>query len=96
VDLQQKWRERAGGPRRDSAAEALIVELPAHPIVTVATAQKFLARSKQAVNEGIGSLANTGVLHQITLARRNRAWEARDVFALIDAVERELAIPPGE
>jgi Fic family protein len=93
ADLQQKWRERAGFPRRHSAAEALIVELPAHPIVTVATAQEFLGRSKQAVNEAIGSLAKNGVLHTITLARRNRAWEARDVFALIDAVERELAIP---
>ncbi|MFL5392904.1 MAG: hypothetical protein ACJ79G_08725 [Myxococcales bacterium] len=88
--------QRASHPRRDSSAEALIADLPAHPIVTVATAQQFLGRSKQAVNEAIGSLAEKGVLHQITLARRNRAWEARDVFALSDDVERELATPGGE
>jgi Fic family protein len=93
AELQEKWRERAGRPRRHSSAEALIVELPAHPIVTVATAQKFLGRSKQAVNEAIAVLAEKGVLHAITLAKRNRAWEARDLFDLINDVERELATP---
>lgn len=93
AELQQRWRERAGHPRRHSSAEALIVELPAHPIVTVATAQAFLGRSKQAVNEAIATLADKGVLHAITLAKRNRAWEARDLFALIDGFERELATP---
>ncbi len=93
AELQERWRERAGRPRRHSSAEALIVELPAHPIVTVATAQKFLGRSKQAVNEAIAALAEKGVLHPITLAKRNRAWEARDLFDLINDVERELATP---
>jgi Fic family protein len=94
--LQEKWRERAGRPRRHSSAEALIVELPAHPIVTVATAQEFLGRSKQAVNEAIAVLAEKGVLHPITLAKRNRAWEARELFDLINAAERELATPSDD
>ena len=96
AELQERWRERAGRPRRHSSAEALIVELPAHPIVTVATAQKFLGRSKQAVNEAIAVLAEKGVLHAITLAKRNRAWEARELFDLINDVERELATPSAE
>ncbi|MFY3742962.1 Fic family protein [Anaeromyxobacter sp. Red801] len=96
AELQERWRERAGRPRRHSSAEALIVELPAHPIVTVATAQAFLGRSKQAVNEGIATLADKGVLHPITLAKRNRAWEARDLFDLINGIERELATPTDD
>jgi Fic family protein len=60
AELQERWRERAGRPRSHSSAEALIVELPAHPIVTVATAQAFLGRSKQAVNEAIAVLARKG------------------------------------
>lgn len=96
AELQERWRERAGRPRRHSSAEALIVELPAHPIVTVATAQTFLGRSKQAVNEAIATLADKGVLHAITLAKRNRAWEARDLFDLINDVERELATPTDD
>jgi Fic family protein len=93
AELQEKWRERAGRPRSHSSAEALIVELPAHPIVTLATAQRFLGRSKQAVNEAIALLAEKGVLHAITLAKRNRAWEARELFDLINDIERELATP---
>jgi Fic family protein len=96
AELQERWRERAGRPRRHSSAEALIVELPAHPIVTVATAQKFLGRSKQAVNEAIAVLADKGVLHAITLAKRNRAWEARDLFDLINEFERDLATPTDD
>jgi Fic family protein len=96
AEFQQRWRERAGRPRRHSSAEALIVQLPAHPIVTVATAQKFLGRSKQAVNEAIATLAEKGVLHAITLAKRNRAWEARELFDLINDFERELATPTDD
>ncbi|ACL63950.1 filamentation induced by cAMP protein Fic [Anaeromyxobacter dehalogenans 2CP-1] len=96
AELQERWRERAGRPRRHSSAEALIVELPAHPIVTVATAQKFLDRSKQAVNEAIATLAEKGILHAITLAKRNRAWEARDLFDLINDFEHDLAIPTDD
>lgn len=96
AELQERWRARAGRPRRHSSAEALIVELPAHPIVTVGTAQKLLGRSKQAVNEAIAVLAEKRVLHAITLAKRNRAWEARDVFDLINDFERELATPTGD
>jgi Fic family protein len=96
AELQATWRERSGKPRRHSSVEALIVALPAHPIVTVATGQKLLGRSKQAVNAAIAVLAERGVLRPLTLARRNRAWEARDLFDLVDDVERELATPDDD
>ncbi|MBI5488202.1 MAG: Fic family protein [Deltaproteobacteria bacterium] len=97
TSLQDAWRKRTGGPRAHSSAEALIVRLPAHPIVTVASAQTILGRSKQAVNEAVRALADAGILRPVTLARRNRAWEAPELFDLIDDVERELATPddPG-
>ena len=91
--LQAAWRQRAGKPRRHSSVEALIVALPAHPIVTLATGQELLGRSKQAVNQAIAALASCGVLRSLTRARRNRAWEARELFDLIDEIERELAVP---
>jgi hypothetical protein len=47
-------------PRRHSSVEALIVALPAHPIVTVATGQKLLGPSKQVVNGAIAVLAESG------------------------------------
>jgi len=95
AELQEGWRARAGRPRRHSSVEALIVALPAHPILTVATGQKLLGRSKQAVNQAIAVLTGSGVLRPLTLARRNRAWEARELFDLMDDVEGTLALPDG-
>jgi len=96
AEFQAAWRERSGKPRRHSSVEALIVALPSHPIIKVATGQKLLGRSKQAVNEAIAVLAESGVLRSLTLARRNRAWEARELFDPVDEVERELATPDDE
>jgi hypothetical protein len=62
-------------------------------VLTLATATQILGRSKQAANQGIALLAKSGVLHPTTLARRNRAWEARELFAIVDGIERELALP---
>ena len=46
--------------QEDVQAKALIVALPAHPIVTGAPGQKLLGRSKQAVNGAIAVLAESG------------------------------------
>ncbi len=89
--LRARWRERAGRPRRDSAAHALLELLPGNPIVSVATAQALTGRSKQAANEAVASLEAAGVLRQVSIGRRNRAWEAPEVFELVDAFERHLA-----
>ena len=68
-DEVMRWeRRRTSGelpralrhPRRHSSVEALIVALPAHPIVTVATGQKLLGRSKRAVNRAIAVLPESG------------------------------------
>jgi hypothetical protein len=97
ADLQAAWRERSGKPRRHSSVEPLIVALPVHPILTVATGQKLVGCSKQAVNEAKVVLSGSGVLRPLTLARRNRAWEAPELVDLVDDVERERATPyPSE
>jgi len=93
ASLQEAWRERAGHPRSHSSAEALLRLLPAYPIITLRSAAGILHRSRQAANEAIALLAEAGVLHVTTIARRNRAWEARELFDLVDAMERELATP---
>jgi hypothetical protein len=86
----------AGNPRKDSSAAGIIAFLPAHPILTVATAQTLLGRSKQAANEAMSLLESAGVLRQISIGKRNRAWEAVGLFDLINGFERMLATPHGE
>jgi len=94
-ELQQAWRARAGHPRSHSSAELLIRQLPAFPIVTAATASKTLGRSEEAARQAIAQLADAGVLRQTTVGKKNRAWEAPELFDLVNAIERELATPAG-
>ena len=76
--LQETWRQRAGNPRRDSAVQRLIGALPAAPVLTVATAAGLIGRSFQAANQAMDRLVEAGVLVQINVGRRNRAFEAPD------------------
>jgi Fic family protein len=90
--LQESWRERAGRPRRDSSAEALIGALPAYPVLTTDSAAKLLGRSVQAANQALGALEEAGVVKVAGAVRRNRAFEAPELLQLVAAFEKELAV----
>ncbi len=91
--LRAEWRTRAGNPRRDSSARRLIEQLPAEPIVSVARAQEITATSRPAADRAIVALERAGVLRPLGSRRRNRQWEAREVFDLLDHFERQVATP---
>jgi len=90
--LRAEWLTRAGNPRRDSSARRLIEQLPAEPIVSLARAMELTATSRPAADRAIVTLERAGVLHPIGDRRRNRQWEAREVFDLLDRFERELGV----
>ena len=94
--LQESWRQRAGNPRRNSAASRLIDALPSAPILTVATAAQLTRRSFQASNQAIQQLVNAGVLSQVNVDRRNRAFEAPELIELFTALERQLSSPSSD
>ena len=96
VQLQTGWRERLGRIRSKSAADLLIDRLPGAPIVTAASAASLIGRSFQSTNEAIDRLVDAGILTQITLGRRNRAFEVPDVITAFTALERRLASPRGD
>jgi Fic family protein len=90
VELQERWRETAGRPRRGSAAAKLIERLPSHPIVNLQTAMALTGASDEAVRLALNRLEAAGVLRQTTLGRRNRAFECVGLFALLDELERSV------
>ena len=94
--LQASWIERAGRPRRDSAARRLIEALPAAPILTASTAAALIDRSFQAAGQAIDRLAGAGVLAQVNAGRRNRTFEAPELIEAFTALERQLASPAGD
>ena len=94
--LQDSWRERLGSVRRGSAADLLLGALPGAPLLTTTTASDLVERSFQATSQAIDRLVQAGVLKQVTVGRRNRAFEAPDLIEAFTALERQLASPEGD
>jgi Fic family protein len=94
--IQEDWRAAFGRVRAGSAAEALIAALPGAPVVSVAGAAALIDRSFQATNEAMGRLERAGIVRQVTVGRRNRAFEAPAIIDAFTALERQLASPTGD
>jgi Fic family protein len=92
--LQQKWRGQAH-PRANSAADLLLHILGRAPVITVRSAANMIGRSDVATGNAIEQLVAAGVLAQTTVGRRNRAFEAPDVFDILVDYERAVASPTG-
>jgi Fic family protein len=89
----RQMRERAGRLRAGSAAAAIVDALPALPVFTAGTMASYLSRPPQKVNEAIARLVEGGVIRQINVGkRRNRAFEAVDLFDRFTDFERALAV----
>jgi Fic family protein len=93
--LQAGWRNRLGRVRSGSAVDRLINALPGAPIVTVSGAAELIGRTFQATNQGISQLVQAGILTQVNLGRRNRAFEAPELIRQFTNLERRLATPSG-
>ncbi|MDA8355771.1 MAG: Fic family protein, partial [Actinomycetota bacterium] len=55
-----------------------------------------ISRSFIQTNEAISRLVEAGILKQVTVGRRNRAFEAPDIIAAFTDLERQLASPEGD
>ncbi|RBO88948.1 Fic family protein [Nocardia puris] len=96
AELQQSWRARLAPVRASSAVDLLLGKLVGAPILTVATAATLIGRSFPTTNAAIERLAGAGVLRQLTVGRRNRAFEVPEVIEAFTALERRLASPDGD
>jgi Fic family protein len=94
--LKAGWRERLGRVRARSTTAELLDRLPGTPIVTVNGVANLTGRSLTAASEAIDRLVPAGILTQITVGRRNRAWEATEIIDAFSDFERALASPSGD
>ena len=95
-DIEASWRERLGRVRARSAADLLLGTLVGAPVVTVNSAAEMISRSFIQTNGAISRLVEAGILKQVTVGRRNRAFEAPDIIAAFTDLERQLASPEGD
>lgn len=94
--LEEEWRATVGRVRKNSAADLLLAALPGVPIVTARTAAGLIGRSFQAANEAIDALVTAGVLKQVTIGRRHRAFEVVGLIDTLTEFERSLAVPDDD
>lgn len=90
---EKSWYERAGNPRRDSAAARLIPLLPANPVLDVNSAAELLGISTVAARQGLLALEAAGIIKDTSVSRYRRAWAAKEVFTMLDGFEHALATP---
>jgi Fic family protein len=96
TELEAAWRERLGAVRAESATDLLLRRLPGAPVLTVDGAAALTGRTFKPANQAIQRLVETGILRQVTVGRRNRAFEAPEVIAAFTDLERRLASPEGD
>lgn len=90
-ELEEKWMKMAGNPRAGSTSRKLLELLPAKPILRAADVIEITGASSSAANRAVNDLLKAGVLSQVTVGKRNRAWEAAGLLKLVDEFERSLA-----
>jgi Fic family protein len=94
--IAEQCRDALGGVRSGSAAELLLTALPGAPVVSVKSAAQLISRSFQAANAAMKRLESAGIVEQVNIGRRNRAFEARAIIEAFTALERQLASPAGD
>ena len=96
AELQKDWRSRLGTVRANSGTDLLLRVLPGAPILTVDSAASLIGRTFNPASEAIQRLVGAGILHQVNVGRRNRAFEAPEVIAAFTDLERQLRSPEGD
>lgn len=94
--IEDSWRDRLGRIRAQSAVDLLLHRLVGAPVLTANSAAALIGRSFVQTNAAVTRLVDAGILHQITVGRRNRAFEAPDIISAFTDLERQLASPEGD
>jgi Fic family protein len=89
--LEAQWRESLGRVRANSAADLLVVTLPSLPVFSVTAAAATIGRTFQATSDAVERLRRAGVVRQVNLGKRNRAFEVVGLFETFTGFERSLA-----
>jgi Fic family protein len=94
--IQDRWRTQLARVRRGSATDLLVQWLPGAPILTVNGAADLIGRSFPQTNGAVTRLARAGILSQVTVGKRNRTFEAKEIIDAFTDLERQIASPAGD
>lgn len=84
-------RQGKRGLRTDSAAYAILGDLPGTPVLTSETVVRIHHVSRQSATRALDELHEAGILETRTIGPRRHAYVAPDILELITWAERRLA-----
>jgi Fic family protein len=93
--IEEEWRNRLGKVRARSAADLLLRALVGAPVITVNSAAEMIGRSFVQTNQAVTRLLDAGILRQVSVGQRNRAFETPEIIDAFTDLERQLASPEG-
>ena len=93
--LQEKWRKKASPMRAGSTAPLIIDRLPSFPFITAAIVEKLTDRSRPAAINGLTHLERSGILTRHRNQKKGDAWEAKELFSVLDSFEAAAKLPMG-
>jgi hypothetical protein len=96
AELEQDWRVRLGRVRANSGTDLLLRRVPGAPVLTADGAVTLIGRTFNPANQAIQRLVEARILRQVTIGRRNRAYEAPEIIDAFTDLERQLASPAGD
>jgi hypothetical protein len=65
-------------------------------VLTAESAATLLGRTFKPANDAIQRLVDADILRQITIGRRNRAYETPEIIEAFTDLEHQLASPAGD
>ena len=98
MELESQWRERLEvlrsstgrrGVRDNASVLRLIAALPGMPVFQIRDVSDRLDITWKAAEAAVLELQAAGVITEVTAGKRNRVFEAPDVFQLVERFERE-------
>ena len=92
-ELRESWLAQLGRTQKGSTPRLLIDGLPQHPVLSVESIEERFGVSDEAARKAIERLVHAGILRQITVGKRNRAWAAMEVFDLLDEFDLMVRRP---
>ena len=85
-----------GSVRANSATDLLLHKLAGALVLPVERAAALVGRRYNPANEAIQRLVQAGILRQVTVGRRNRAYEAPEIIDAFTDLERQSASPTDD
>jgi Fic family protein len=92
-EREERWLQQLARPRRDAAVRQLAAELPAHPVIDVASGQRLTGKSHVAVGNALHQLENAGILQRLNERKWGRVWECGELLDLVTDFEKGVATP---